>query len=172
MNDTNALKMLTHMLGIDEGSLMGYLNWCLIEHLVVELSGDHEWITSNRTKPDALAQFKEKVEKRTRCRWEHDNLVTLYDRVLMSTERHARTPIRYEELLRLLINAPLVCSNLTCRKSPPEVILHIDHIFPASKGGGSQFENLQFLCSRCNLTKSNNLQPTQLWLRLEFLRPF
>jgi len=112
------------------------------------------------------------VEQRTRCKWGHDNLVTLYDRVRLSTGRHARKPIQYEELLRLLINVPLICANPACRKSPPDVTLHIDHVFPASKGGSSKYENLQFLCAACNLSKSNRLQPTDLWLQLEYLQPF
>lgn len=34
--------------------------------------------------------------------------------------------------------------------------LHIDHILPVSKGGKAHMANLQVLCSRCNLEKSNN----------------
>ena len=37
-------------------------------------------------------------------------------------------------------------------------ILHVDHIIPRSKGGGSDMENLQTLCVACNLGKSNRDQ--------------
>ena len=46
-----------------------------------------------------------------------------------------------------------------CGASPakdPSVELHIDHIIPWSKGGETTFENLQTLCSRCNLGKSDS----------------
>lgn len=48
------------------------------------------------------------------------------------------------------------CAN--CGASPakdPSVELHIDHIKPWSKGGETVIDNLQTLCSKCNLGKSN-----------------
>lgn len=45
-----------------------------------------------------------------------------------------------------------------CGASPAKdslVELHIDHIKPWSKGGETVMENLQTLCSKCNLGKSN-----------------
>ncbi len=47
-----------------------------------------------------------------------------------------------------------------CGKSPAtdsSVILHIDHTYPYSKGGETVMENLQTLCSECNLGKSDLL---------------
>lgn len=35
--------------------------------------------------------------------------------------------------------------------------LHLDHIIPFSKGGDSSVENLQLLCQKCNLHKSNKI---------------
>lgn len=35
--------------------------------------------------------------------------------------------------------------------------LHVDHIVPVSKGGRTVMDNLQTLCERCNLGKSNKL---------------
>lgn len=46
-----------------------------------------------------------------------------------------------------------------CGASPakdPSVVLHIDHIVPWSKGGETIFDNLQTLCSKCNLGKSDS----------------
>jgi hypothetical protein len=41
------------------------------------------------------------------------------------------------------------------RSSHDGVILHVDHIMPASLGGTNRIENLQTLCEECNAGKSN-----------------
>lgn len=46
-----------------------------------------------------------------------------------------------------------------CGASPakdPSVELHIDHIIPYSKGGETILDNLQTLCSACNIGKSDS----------------
>ena len=45
-----------------------------------------------------------------------------------------------------------------CRKCGSTRNLEIDHIYPISKGGKTQFENLQTLCHRCNSLKSNFIE--------------
>jgi hypothetical protein len=69
-----------------------------------------------------------------------------------STARDPSLRLRFKVVLR---------DNFSCRHcgaSPakqPGVELHIDHVLPWSKGGESTLENLQTLCLRCNLGKSN-----------------
>lgn len=41
------------------------------------------------------------------------------------------------------------------RGSQDDVILHVDHIIPRSKGGKDTLENYQTLCHECNIGKSN-----------------
>ena len=66
--------------------------------------------------------------------------------------RDPSTRLRFEVLFR---------DKFTCRfcgASPtkdPSVTLHIDHIVPWSKGGETALDNLQTLCSKCNLGKSD-----------------
>jgi 5-methylcytosine-specific restriction endonuclease McrA len=170
--NTGALATLAHALGVDADDLVDYLNWCLLEHLVTMFSQDRDWIGRIRVQSDGMAQFKKEVERRTALKWDVENVQRLYERVLAACGKHYRQPIRYEELLRLLINTPLKCANPACGKAPPDVKLHIDHFFPASKGGSSRFENLRFLCAKCNLSKSDKLPKANIWLRLSSLQPF
>lgn len=66
--------------------------------------------------------------------------------------RDPSTRLRFEVLYR---------DKFTCRfcgASPtkdPSITLHIDHIIPWSKGGFTTLDNLQTLCSKCNLGKSD-----------------
>ena len=60
--------------------------------------------------------------------------------------------LRFKVLQRDLFRCKL------CGRSPATELgceLHVDHIIPFSKGGKTTFENLQSLCSRCNVGKSN-----------------
>jgi len=44
-----------------------------------------------------------------------------------------------------------------CGRSAPDVVLHVDHIQPVSKGGETTIMNLVTSCRDCNLGKSNKL---------------
>lgn len=74
--------------------------------------------------------------------------------VRRKTSRDPGLKLRFEVLKR---------DRFTCRMcgaSPakdPSVELHIDHIIPWSKGGETVLDNLQALCSKCNLGKSDDL---------------
>ncbi len=41
-----------------------------------------------------------------------------------------------------------------CGKVAPDVVLHVDHVVPVSKGGGDDMGNLVTSCRECNLGKS------------------
>jgi 5-methylcytosine-specific restriction endonuclease McrA len=52
------------------------------------------------------------------------------------------------------------CACRMCGASPakePAVTLHVDHITPWSRGGATVLDNLQTLCSACNIGKSDRL---------------
>lgn len=42
-----------------------------------------------------------------------------------------------------------------CGRTPPEVILHVDHVLPKSGGGPDAMDNYVTACSDCNLGKSD-----------------
>lgn len=77
---------------------------------------------------------------------------TLEESLDHKTKRDINLRIRFKVLMRDNFKC---CA---CGASPakdPSVELHVDHIIPWSKGGETTIENLQTLCSKCNLGKSN-----------------
>lgn len=67
----------------------------------------------------------------------------------------SRTPISKRVRFEVFKRDGFQCQY--CGASPPEVLLHIDHIEPVSKGGGNDESNLVTSCQGCNLGKSNVL---------------
>ncbi|MFA5381841.1 MAG: HNH endonuclease [Candidatus Micrarchaeia archaeon] len=60
-----------------------------------------------------------------------------------------------------------------CGKTPPEVVLEIDHIDPKSKGGKDSIENLLTACFDCNRGKRDiplDKAPSKLSENLEVLK--
>lgn len=85
---------------------------------------------------------------------------------VQSEAKVARRTTGREPSLRLrwsvLLRDRFTCC--ACGRSPalnPSVELHIDHIKPWSRGGETVLENLQTLCSVCNIGKSNLHMTTQ-----------
>ena len=72
------------------------------------------------------------------------------------------SPKRSRKISDKLRYAVLKRDNFKCRAcgaSPAKdsnIELHVDHIIPWSKGGETTLENLQTLCSRCNIGKSDS----------------
>lgn len=80
------------------------------------------------------------------------------DEGVRSFKHKTRRDINLRLRFRVMARDHFKCCK--CGKSPatdPTVILHIDHIFPWAKGGETVMENLQTLCSECNLGKSDLL---------------
>lgn len=71
-----------------------------------------------------------------------------------------RTPRGINLRLRFTVLKRDFFSCRKCGRAPakdPNIILHVDHINPWSKGGETVIENLETLCEQCNLGKSNVL---------------
>ena len=69
-----------------------------------------------------------------------------------------RTPRSVNTRLRFIVLQRDNFKCCACGASPakdPAVVLHVDHIKPWSKGGETVIDNLQTLCSKCNLGKSD-----------------
>ena len=162
-SDQERVSLLITALGIDQASFGQFLEWVLSEHLVRTLSQEPGINRAFFQRPDALRQFRLLLAARTRRQWSEHDVDRLFDRVKDDQVEHFRERIPYEELLKLLWQVPYECAN--CKRHPPDVKLHVDHIIPASKGGRSKRWNLQLLCATHNLRKSNSRE-VMTWLDL------
>ena len=71
-------------------------------------------------------------------------------------KRNYDDPVYKEWRIRVYKRDNFTC--VQCGASPAKdqsVELHVDHIKPWSRGGETIYKNLQTLCLKCNLGKSN-----------------
>jgi 5-methylcytosine-specific restriction endonuclease McrA len=82
--------------------------------------------------------------------------IKILNRHLKRTPRNINLRMRFTVLQRdnFACTACTACGALPSKNAATE--LNVDHIFPWSKGGETELNNLQTLCAKCNLGKSNN----------------
>ncbi len=94
-----------------------------------------------------------------------DNFVRVDNDEFLSHEKNGKNGYSKESSRNFSLSLRLKVLNrdnfrcVYCGKSPATDFgtkLHIDHIVPFSKGGKSTLENLQTLCEKCNLGKSDS----------------
>ena len=93
----------------------------------------------------------EEVEEKVDTKRQEDNIIDLELAQLKAEVKIKVMPgIRWQVFQR---------DNWKCvacgRSAEDEIILHVDHITPRSKGGRDELDNYQTLCNICNIGKSN-----------------
>lgn len=83
------------------------------------------------------------TRKGVRGRRDEPSLISLSGRVFQVKESDYR---------KLLARQRNLCASCLCNLSGS---IHLDHIFPLSKGGRHSVGNIQFLCQRCNQEKGD-----------------
>ncbi len=89
---------------------------------------------------------------------DHMKFVLSTNRLQGSSASRTSRKINWRLRATVLIRDNCICK--MCGASPakdPSVTLHIDHVQPWSKGGETLIENLQTLCSVCNIGKSDEI---------------
>ncbi|GAB1376416.1 hypothetical protein MASR1M48_12640 [Lactococcus petauri] len=115
---------------------------------------------------NALSAFVEYINTEEDEKTENDNLDTTNSEVINNEVVKSEIVKKYQKRTTRSINLKLRFRVLQrdsfkccfCGASPAKdssIELHVDHILPWSKGGETVIDNLQTLCSKCNLGKSN-----------------
>jgi len=111
-----------------------------------------EWVNGDNSESIEINNQPNDFNIRKQQEVKAENPPTVEDRVKHSTSREISLRLRFRVMQRDNFKCCI------CGASPakdPSVELHIDHIKPWSKGGETTIENLQTLCSKCNLGKSD-----------------
>jgi len=110
----------------------------------------------------ALAAFVRQVNEPSKLQVEAPS--TLLSPAIQSNSESTVTPRSISLSLRYRVLARDKFRCVICGASPAKdgtVELHVDHIFPWSKGGQNTEENLRTLCFKCNLGKGVSLEDAQ-----------
>lgn len=113
-----------------------------------------EYVNSEQTENDCT-----KKEVKENCAEPLDPCEKYNNNKIIQKNNH-RTSRNINARLRFKVMKRDCFKCCACGASPAKdssVELHVDHIIPWSKGGETLEENLQTLCSKCNLGKSNIL---------------
>lgn len=122
----------------------------LSKHGVIKLEGDLITLQTNKL------SFKQKAELKRICEEKLQKFIekrglSLWDYRFLDSE-----PVRDSLRFRVIKEAKGRCA--LCGATKTVRPLDVDHIIPRSKGGKTEYENLQVLCSKCNRTKGNKDQ--------------
>ena len=102
-----------------------------------------------REKAEVAAKLKERQRRR---QLEEQVRMEMIDSGELFGEQPKRPPIPRE-----VVDAVYRRDGARCVYCGSTENLQLDHIIPFSKGGATSLENLQLLCQKCNLEKSNKI---------------
>lgn len=154
-NLEKSIDDLAAILGYSENTFKRLLKSLLIEELLDRLRPSKEDIRELRMRPNHLELLKQRIEAMTKVEWPIEVVEHFWQRIRLLDDNFRREPVPFHRKLQILATKEHKCE--ICERRPPEVTLHIDHIYAASKGGPNELWNLRFLCADCNLVKSNRL---------------
>lgn len=105
--------------------------------------------TAEREKAEIASKLKERQRRRE---LEEQVRMELIDSGELFGDQPKRPPIPRE-----VVDAVYRRDGARCVYCGSTENLQLDHIIPFSKGGATSLENLQLLCQKCNLEKSNKI---------------
>jgi diadenosine tetraphosphate (Ap4A) HIT family hydrolase len=119
----------------------------LRNHGVISNDKDLVWLKAKKMTLEQKAQIKMICEKKLQ-EYVAKRGLSIWDYRLLDSD-----PVPDSLYYRVLKESDGRCA--LCGATKKERPLQVDHIKPRSKGGKTEYDNLQVLCSKCNLSKGN-----------------
>lgn len=143
------LSSFLSQFNIDQEELLIQIFPLIQEHVVETIRPTEEQMREWRNSPEGRQEFERYMLSKFTVVPSKRTIRTLWD-----IYNGKRQTSRDKALVRSFIEAhryAVACAHCGLTEGK----FHVDHIIPLSRGGRDEPENLQFLCVRCNLKKSN-----------------
>lgn len=101
------------------------------------------------------AERRQREKEKEQARIEKEKTMSEQKRFIAAQRRLMTDSLRYDVMHRDGFRCVLCGAS---PKTDPNIVLHVDHILPLSKGGKTEMSNLRTLCERCNLGKRDKIE--------------
>lgn len=145
-----AIKELCDLAGVSLDSVLCDAHKQLLERVTRLLRPSTAWFVE----PKSFKRYWRFLEKVTGHTWPLVEADLWYKKIRSPSETREEilSSMRYQVLERDHRRC------VVCGRSGRQTALHVDHIVPWDQGGPTEADNLQTLCSDCNLGKSDTIE--------------
>jgi HNH endonuclease len=155
------ITRLAHQLGLDTSLVYKEIYWALGEERINRVTPTEELFREWKRSGDGLMRFWSFANERLRAEISQEDAHDIWQCVDLTLRTNQRRPFSFQDYLMIAIHSDQCCD--ICKRRPPQVSLEIDHILPASRGGGNLPLNLRFLCQEHNRSRGNRFRWSDVW---------
>jgi len=141
------IRRLCDLAGIDFSKFLEEVETDLKNRVKALLTPNEAWFREGKS----FERYWRFLTQVTNHEWKYEDVDYWYKFLRDPSETREDIPpsLRYQVLTR----DKSTCQK--CGRKAPNVQLHVDHILPWDCGGPTVVDNLQALCGKCNIGKSN-----------------
>lgn len=144
-----------HLLSVGEVVLTVYLGSKADEQRAEQQRLDE--IEKQREREKAEAEERERIKRKIKERQRKRDLEKQVRQEMLDSGELYGEQTKRPSIPREVVDAVYKRDGGRCVYCGSVENLHLDHIIPFSRGGATNVENLQLLCQKCNLEKSNKI---------------
>lgn len=153
MSIAQAASRTTRNAASDSNAFHTFGAICIGIVVLVIISAAISAVNSSREENRAQEELRRREAEREQQRAEREAKMSAHRRFVAEQRRLMSDSLRYDVMHRDGFRCQI------CGATQKDgVKLHVDHIFPVSKGGKTEMSNLRTLCERCNMGKRDKIE--------------